>query len=152
MSNAVSSLKIVEFSATAPGDVVYYVEGDQCVFCGFSNMSTSTINAAEAIILAIAKQENIDPKSLTFYDLQTYKTFSDKEPGEFELDIIDFNIYDGKVEDLGWTSFPDCPAWVLKLFAEHIGPNPYQQKNPRDKRSVDGQVTDSTSKMEQVTP
>lgn len=98
--------------------VVYTIFlGNQCVFSGITPGPgrTSTINAAETIIAAIAQQEGCEVDEFRFYDLQTKSGYEQKKPGEYEFDAL--RIEDGHVE--GWQS-TECPEHVLEAFRQYI--------------------------------
>ena len=102
------------------GEVVYQLFGDDCVFSGISgHTATSTINAVEAIIEAIAKGEKIHPRMLNFFDLQTHNGYT-KKLGELEYDHIKFSTKKGgKVVDPGW-SMAELPEAVKNAFRDYI--------------------------------
>jgi len=103
---------------TGYAKVVYTIFlGNQCVFSGvrLGDFWTSTINAAEIIITAIAQQEGCEVDELHFYYLQTKSGYDAKKPGQYEFDKL--RIKDGHVE--GWQS-TECPEHVLEVFRHHI--------------------------------
>lgn len=102
------------------GEVVYQLFGDNCVFSGISgHLATSTINAVEAIIEAIAREEKIHPGCLKFFDLQTYNGYT-KKPGELEYDHVKFSTKKGgKVVDPGWNK-SELPEAVKNAFRDYI--------------------------------
>ena len=97
------------------GTVIYAIIGKRCVFTGIARLARSTINAAEDIILAIAKKENIKISDVTFYDLQTSVTYR-HSPGKFSFDRIKFSIENGEPTNLYW--IPEaCPRDVAEVFS-----------------------------------
>ncbi len=108
------------------GTVFYAILGNSCYFSGINRTggprsATSTINAAEDIITAIAKQEGIPAKKLQFFDLQTQEGYQ-KLAGVFELDKVVFEVTDdGVVENLSWSADVPCPPQVQYLFRDLIG-------------------------------
>lgn len=96
--------------------VVYAIVGDCCYFSGIEKkLRTSTINAAESIIMAICKQEGVFPNRLRWFDLQTHHGYDSKQPGGFELDEVVFK-HDSKVY---WIPTL-CPPDIFLLFREYI--------------------------------
>lgn len=124
--------------------VVYVIVGSCCYFSGIERKKrTSTINAAESIIEAIAKQERIPMKEFRFFDLQTHRGY-DKRPGEYEFDelILEENAQgkqEGKINSVkiggekaliitqdtqgfivvSWRP-SKCSSEILDIFREHI--------------------------------
>lgn len=117
--------------------VDYARVGNTIIFSGITNPATSTINAAEDIILAICAQEGCQPTAVRCFDLQTHLNYSGTEPGEFMYDEVKFKVRGGKLEDLSWDGSVPCPPEVVALFREHIGGTgePYRMENPLDHRS-----------------
>ncbi len=74
-------------------EVAYEIFGDRCVFCGITppHKRTSTINAAESILQAIADQEGVPVTNLRFFDLQTQMGYN-MAPGLFEFDELVFTV------------------------------------------------------------
>lgn len=94
-------------------------DGQRCIFSGVTDGGTSTINAAERIIKAIAEAEKVP---LEFYDLQTQKGYSYYRPGEYSLDLL--ILKDGRLDSvIAWRP-ENLPPEVLKAFKNHIGRNP----------------------------
>lgn len=107
------------FGSTATdGDVMYVIENKKCVYCGVTPSATSTINAAERIIVAIAKQEGVSPQSLSFFDLQARSGYSHIKQNEFYFDEVRFSGNDNP-ENISWHPAP-CPTEILKLFRQYI--------------------------------
>lgn len=103
---------------TGYAKVVYTIFlGNQCVFSGvrLGDFWTSTVNAAEIIIAAIAEQEGYEVDELQFYDLQTKSGYEQKNPGQYEFDKL--WIENGHVR--GWQS-AECPEHVLEAFRRYI--------------------------------
>lgn len=105
---------------------MYVIIDNKCYFSGAKNeLFTSTINAAESIITAIAKQEGVSVWTLEWFDLQTHCGYSSKQPGQFELDQVVLtenlrgtHIYDFFVKEWDPVS---CPDEIRTLFKEYIG-------------------------------
>jgi hypothetical protein len=131
MKSKAVKLKKVHYRGS--GTVDYVVIGKNCVFSGITSGVISTINAVEDIILAIVQQEQVKPNKLTFFDLQTSRADSSKKPGQFEYDQLKVVVARNPVGEtaadqisvIDWEPVK-CPARVIKLFAEHIGPKPRQ--------------------------
>ncbi|MFA6391869.1 MAG: hypothetical protein WCW66_03925 [Patescibacteria group bacterium] len=143
------SLKKIAYPKTIPhlgpeAYVAYAIMARCVVFSGLTPNTTSTVNAAENIIMAICRAEGMEPNKFAFFDLQTSQTYGRFEPGEFELSLLEFNyiphfcgaVYKGSdgsvtigtsgpIQVMSWEPFPYSPE-VVKLFAEQIGPNPRQ--------------------------
>ena len=114
-------LKEVQYG-TEPhvGKVVYLINNSHCVFSGISGREAlSTINAAEAIIKAIAAQEGVDLGTLTFFDLQTRAGYPTKLSGEYDLDQLEVAIDGANVEVRNWRP-TSLPTTVKKLFTKYI--------------------------------
>ncbi|MDZ7799085.1 MAG: hypothetical protein U5L76_05825 [Patescibacteria group bacterium] len=137
-------LKRVMYEGAIPranGYVDYVILAEKCTFTGLSETPTSTINAAGKIILSICREEELEPDNLEFFDLQTAKGYGSKKLGEFVYDQVKFIyhagrpplvkkdgaeiITGGQVVDIYWCPTL-CPEEVIRLFTEHIGPNPRQ--------------------------
>jgi len=106
------------------GKVAYAIIGGCCYFSGLtaSGQATSTINAAESIVQAIADQEGVPIEKLRFFDLQTHRGY-DKPEGEFAFDELVFDdesLGQGKVSVSGWAE-RECPNGVIELFSDCIG-------------------------------
>jgi len=102
--------------------VVYVIiNGNQCIFSGITPgpARTSTINAAEDIIMAIAEAEGVEAENLQFFDLQT-GTGYEKKPKEYEFDKL-LVVYDekGKPFVRGWAD-SECPRSILEAFSKFI--------------------------------
>jgi hypothetical protein len=129
---AISPFKTVNYcDGACPGYVIYIIIGGDCIFSGNTShkMHTkSTVQAAEAVITAIARQEGADVNQFTFFDLKTQRSYR-REPGQYSFSRISFNAIQAgypleiQLRDITWKQV-DCPEEVLSLFAEHIGPNP----------------------------
>ena len=125
--------------------VVYIIYGDgMCIFTAIrSRFGPSSINAAEDIIQAIASIERIDPLKPRWFDLQTHRMYH-KAPGEFEYDELELDGQPAgsqpdsrspgdRIHVRHWYR-DECPPDIIELFAQYIGPNPYQQKHSDDHR------------------
>lgn len=106
------------------GEVVYIVRGTICVFSATTRYPSS-INAVEDIVEAICQSEGCSPAELTFYDLQTHRGYTSRQPGEFAFDRIRLGITNGEIVDPVWSPEP-CPPEIVSAFADFIGPNPCQ--------------------------
>ena len=69
--------------------VVYIIVDGCCYFSGIET-GTSTINAAENVIQAIAEQEGVSVDSLRYFDIQTRLGGYEREEGCFEINELDF--------------------------------------------------------------
>ncbi len=104
--------------------IIYIIYGRQIVFSGLHNSRDgrvgSTINFAEEVILAIAVNEKIDPKSHEFFDLQTHKGYCSYKPGDYTLNML-HPVWDGLSQPvgMGWTEGHPDPQ-ILKDFSECI--------------------------------
>ena len=100
-----------------------------CVFCGLTHLSrgTSTINAAEMIVAAIAAAAKLNTLTTEFFDLQTGIMYSEAgvPTGQFAF----FRLLPGNTRGAccvgGWLE-ETCPDVVVSLFANQIGPQPHQ--------------------------
>ena len=81
---------------------------------------TSTIDAAEDIIRAIAAQEDIDPTASVFYDLETYKGYENMKPGQCLLNRIGFDVHNGDVCNVSWHSVT-LPSGFMDIFYPLVG-------------------------------
>src|SRR3989344_3546633 len=114
-------LKAAMFQAIrAPWPVVYLLNGDECVYTGVTP-GPSTINFTGPIIDAISKQEQRDPRSLRFFDLQTALGYRSKSDAEFEFNEVALNSYGGRQphDDYIWLE-ATCPAAVIEAFWAYI--------------------------------
>lgn len=71
--------------------VAYVITGEKCYFSGLERGNSSTILAAEDVIMAIAQQENVLFTDLRYFDIQTYKGYR-KIPGEYEVNELEFEV------------------------------------------------------------
>lgn len=122
------------------GTVVYVIIGNRCYFSGTKRSYgepgggvTTTINAAESILVAIAAQEGIPVMSLRFFDLQTYRGYH-QPPGTFALDELIFRRKERRQIPKGvvvldtpeeitvkeWRP-TECPPEIEEIFREYIG-------------------------------
>ena len=98
----------------------YVILEGTIVFCGITPGTRSTINGEEEIILAICRQEKINPNQKKFFDLQTKAGYpSTFQSGGFEFDEITFNYIDKAISDVGWEP-TECPEIVQQIFSRHI--------------------------------
>ena len=103
-----------------PTPVAYYIfEGDRCVFTGITDKGTSTINAVERIVEAIAVVEGRGIRELTFFDLQTRKGYSHYRSGEFAFSQLILSEKEGRVTSVVWRSIA-CPENVRDEFRDFI--------------------------------
>ncbi|MDO8482348.1 MAG: hypothetical protein Q7S86_00835 [bacterium] len=99
-------------------------EGFRCVFSGVTSDGTSTINAAERIVKAIAE---VEKATLMFYDLQTQKGYDFYRPGEYSFSRLIVDGAQTNPENITWRP-EKLPENVLKVFGDYIGPNPHLQQ------------------------
>ncbi len=81
-------LPVATYSAAVNGLVAYYIEGNKVFFTSVRRKATSTINAAESVVMELSAIVGVPWDDLTFYDLQTHNGYSTKKPGEFQLDQL----------------------------------------------------------------
>jgi hypothetical protein len=95
---------------------------ERCIFSGVTRDSQSTVMAIETIIPNICRRENLDPKSVRFFDLRTCRSSgTDGYLEHFEFDQVLFGVdLSGDIVDSGW-EHREAPLEVLNLFKEHIG-------------------------------
>ena len=89
--------------------VAYVIIGRDYVFSGLEAPGT-TINFAEDIIVLICAAERLDPRRITFYDLQTYRSYISKKPGEYELDKLTLKFGEGRFGFYA-TTWASAPKW-----------------------------------------
>lgn len=100
---------------------VKYLVVDTKVYFSSITMNPSSINSAEAIMVAIAESEGIKWQEYAFNDIQTHLGYHSKKPGQFEVDGLEFYPETPVWPHItGWTRVP-CPDHVLREFAELIG-------------------------------
>ena len=75
------------FGGDGDGWVAYKIIRKEVFFAGLIREATSTINAAEDIIRAICKAEEISWQDFTFVDIQTHRGYQ-KAPGEFKANVL----------------------------------------------------------------
>lgn len=104
-----------------PAFAVYAISGDQCIFSGVTTSPpvTSTINAAEGIMAAIAGEQKRAITSLSFLDLQTHRGYRRREPGDFALDELVLKFRNGRLADVGWDP-RECSPEIQDLFSPYI--------------------------------
>lgn len=102
-----------------PAFVVYAISDNQCIFSGITWPATSTINAAEGVVEAIAKNERRKVHSLRFFDLQTQRGYPGKEVGEFEFDELTLKLQGDRIADVSWNP-RECPPEIQGLFIPYI--------------------------------
>lgn len=119
------------------GVVKYAIKGRECYFSGVPKALyevTSTINAANDIVKAIAGQEDVAITDLRFFDLQTHLAY-DRPEGEFEFDELIISFANGQMS-IGWQS-RECPPDVLEIFRAQIGQQaPAHTWSPEDARKA----------------
>ena len=119
------SLKEVDFDGFYPpmtkSKVAYVVDGYNIYFSGLERRKTSTINAAEEVILVLCRAEGLKWQNCQFYDIQTHLGYR-KSPGEYIVDSLKvIRPSGGSPESLfveAWRPMPpeQIPSEVLKLF------------------------------------
>lgn len=108
------------------GQVAYVVIGSEVFFSGLTGLdkTTSTINGAEGVILAISGAEGLNWNDYRWHDIQTHLAYNRQEPGEFFIDRLHISVEpDGRPLVDGWDSVnPDSlPEGVFTLFKPLIG-------------------------------
>jgi hypothetical protein len=101
--------------------VIYLIKDRQCYISGIeSEKRTATINAAEDIVMAIAKKEKFDFLNYRFYDLQTQKGYDYFLPGQFQFDELRLvkDIHGLRVD--AWIK-SELPKEIFAIFRVHIG-------------------------------
>lgn len=81
------------------GEVAYMIVGNNVLFTAlipYTKGATSSINAAEAIIHAICRAENIRWEDYTFFDAQTSLGYPHHESGYFCIDRLEIEPRDGE--------------------------------------------------------
>ncbi len=107
---------------TCEGSVSYLIYQGTCIFTATTKYPSS-INGAEYFIEAIRQKEtSFRPQSLTFYDLQTSRGYSSKDPGEFCLDQLTV-FWEPTLRVSAWNPVM-CPQWLQEAFKEHIEYSP----------------------------
>jgi hypothetical protein len=109
------------------GQVAYVrigASGNQIIFSGVTDKTTSTVNAAERIIQSISLAEQIeDPKRIVWCDLQTQRGYSYFRPGEYEFNHLVLHGNAPDIEVVQWIR-AEPSQYILDLFTAEIGPNP----------------------------
>lgn len=82
---------LVDSSLPEFNEVAYLIVQKKCYFTGLSR-GASTINNAERIIVAIAKQEEVLFVNFRYFDIQTYKGYHRYFPGEYEVNELIFDV------------------------------------------------------------
>lgn len=97
------------------GEVVYQMRGNKVLFSALTgaDQTTSTVNAAEAVIKAICEAEEINwrdggfPQRFKFYDLMTKKGYPGRKLEDWEinrLDVATSGVGDEReIEVTAWT-------------------------------------------------
>jgi hypothetical protein len=94
------------------GEIVYALHENEIYFTA-SKHGPSTINFAEQIITLICRQEEIDWKSYTFFDIQTtwgYPT-SWRELDDFCIDRLHIDMNKEYPSVQGWETIVHSPGW-----------------------------------------
>jgi len=88
----------------AQGSIVYTIDGKNVYFSGITlpHVATSTINAAERIIALICEAERTEPSRVIFFDIQTNRGYSAKEPSSFAIDRLRLVYSDGSYSVAQW--------------------------------------------------
>lgn len=105
--------------------VVYVIKGRECYFTGVQREGTSTTNAAEEIMTAIAEQEHVPVGALEYFDIKTFSS-SCRLPGEYDVDRLVIEMIPRSPRSkipfgvVAWkpTGLPDD---IALLFREYIG-------------------------------
>ena len=105
-------------------EVEYIVYGNSVVFSGLHNgkegARTSTINAAESVVMAIAEAEGIDPRHYTFFDLQTFTSYARYQRGDFTYNQLTIDWREsGQPGQVYWKEGHGVPE-VLEDFGHLI--------------------------------
>lgn len=118
--------------------VAYFIFADNlCVFTALDVASKgSSINYAEAIVHAICNEEQVDPLSMRFFDLQTRTSYTGgltkPNPGDFEFDEVIIEPARESIKGIHAKSWllTKCLDEVVTLFAAFIDGTP-RQRVPR---------------------
>jgi hypothetical protein len=103
-----------------PTPIGYKLYGDRCVFSQLSTgdeVVTSSINLAEAIIMAVCEAESIDLSQTRFFDLQTRLGYPGSphksKPGIFEFEEI-------RIEEAGLRGGWKAGGWMLVKCPDEV--------------------------------
>lgn len=111
-----NALKLVEYPGFSPrynGRVAYLVRGREVYFTSaisHKKNPTSTINAAEDVILAIAQAENLDWRMFTFHDIQTCLGYGGHPKTWWVIDQVIFQDAGDRPGNLDWQSVARGPV------------------------------------------
>lgn len=99
------------------GYVKYLLLQNQCVFSGTSTYEeyTSTVNAVEHVLQALIQAENLDPRSTTFFDLQTSRVHTILGDQPFCLKRLILSFKDDVFEVIDWID-ASCSPPILREF------------------------------------
>jgi len=100
------------------GEVLYVIIDGRCTFTTTSLDTTSSINAAERITLAICADEACNEWQLDFFDLQTRLGYDSKDAGHYDYDQV--VLGQGICGNPEWIPTP-LPDEIRQLFAAQIG-------------------------------
>ena len=98
------------------GVVKYMVQHKNCIFSGVTSSRefTSTVNAAEYVIQAIAEAEGLDPREIRFFDLCTRLGYPSQEASH-EFMQLTVQYEGAQPHVIGWEPTP-CSPQTLQLF------------------------------------
>lgn len=128
------------FRKGSPGQIAYVVDGNNIYFAGLTppHEATSTINAAEAVIVAICTAGGVHWKHGTFHDVQTHRGYNypvgsyiitqlevsgDQRPNVtswIPVAMSEDFIQRGHMGIRSSSELVGVPAEVLEAFKEHI--------------------------------
>lgn len=115
-------LKEITYVGNGPefnGKVIYLLDAYTIYFCGITPHSTSTINAAERVIQAIANDLGINYLDYEFIDIQTWHQYGSKKRGEFDADQLKFVSMNSRPYVHDWVPF-SLPEAILNVFKQFI--------------------------------
>jgi len=99
--------------------VAYVIIGGLCYFTGIeSENRTSTINAAEEVIMAISAQEQAPTSNLRFFDIQCRSGYEFYFPGQLKMDEL---VYDAKENSVNQWLPTICDVKIIEMFRQYIG-------------------------------
>lgn len=97
----------------------------KCVFTGISKPVTTTINAAEDVVMSIARAEDFrTSQRVEFFDLMTHLGYGGHEPGVIQFArLVLKRATDGGTRnfEVDWDWMVRCPENVIEVFRENIG-------------------------------
>ncbi|QQG50095.1 MAG: hypothetical protein HZB70_00725 [Candidatus Berkelbacteria bacterium] len=117
-------INFVQYEPIAPstpnGLVAYIVSDKLVVFSGLIPTSSSTINSAEAILVAICEREKLDWRECTFIDIQTRRCYERFKKFEHELSRLTLYQNTEKAFVMNWmpAEESELPAGCIELFDE----------------------------------